>query len=226
MGAMDMKNKTYQILMILVVITVFVVALYAYTSLPDDGRYPVHWSFTGEPDRYGSKFELISIGPIVTGLLYGMAMVLPRLDPKKLNYSKFQQEYMLIMLMIILAIAAVYFISIAVAFGIGIKVDVWVQAVIGLMIMILGNYMSRLKQSWFVGIKTPWTLSNEKVWEKTHRYGGRVFVVMGLIMVLNAFIGIMTNKFIFMAVMIGLPLSTVVYSYVIYKKIDQGGSKH
>jgi uncharacterized membrane protein len=226
MGAIDMNNRIYHILMILIVAVVFAVSLYAYTSLPDDGRYPVHWSFTGEPDRFGSKLELVSIGPIVTGLIYGMAIVLPKLDPKRLNYSKFQREYMLIMLMIILAIAAVYFISIAAAFGVKVRVEVWVPAAIGLMLIILGNYMSRLRQSWFVGIKTPWTLSNEKVWNKTHRFGGRVFVLMGLIMVLNAFIGFMTNRYVFLAILLGLPLSTVVYSYVVYKRIERRGSGH
>ncbi|MBA1336472.1 MAG: Immunity protein SdpI [Firmicutes bacterium] len=213
-------KKRDNILMLAILIIVFAVAIYAYIELPSDKQYPVHWSFKGEPDRYGSKLEVVLIGPIITAFIYVLTAVLPKVDPKKANYPKFKGEYILIRQIIMGLLAAIYLISIMAAFGKQVRIDVWVPAIVGLLFVVLGNYMSRIKQSWFVGIKTPWTLSNEKVWEKTHRFGGRVFVIVGLIFVLNAFIGFITNMWIFLVLLLGLSLSPILYSYYIYKKLE------
>jgi uncharacterized membrane protein len=215
-------RKRDNILMLIILIVVFAVALYAYVKLPADKQYPVHWSFKGQPDRYGSKFEVVLIGPAVTALIYVLTAVMPKIDPKRSNYAKFMGEYNLIRQMIMGVIAVIYVISILAAFGKEIRVAVWVPAIMGVLFVVLGNYMSRIKQSWFVGIKTPWTLSSEKVWDKTHRFGGRAFVILGLIFILNAFIGFITNIAVFLILVLGLGFSPVVYSYIIYKKLQSG----
>lgn len=214
-------KKRDNILMLAILAVVIAVAIYAYVELPSDKQYPVHWSFKGEPDRYGSKLEVVLIGPIATAFIYVLTAVLPKLDPKKANYPKFKGEYILMRQIIMGVLAAVYIIGIMAAFGKPVRVDVWVPAIVGVLFVVLGNYMSRIKQNWFAGIKTPWTLSNEKVWEKTHRFGGRAFVIAGLIFVLNSFTGFITNIWIFLALLLGLTLSPILYSYYIYKKLGK-----
>jgi len=117
-------------------------------------------------------------------------------------------------------LAAVYIISIMAAFGRQVNITLWVNAMLGVLFMVLGNYMSRIKQSWFVGIKTPWTLSSEKVWDKTHRFGGRMFVILGLVFVINAFVGFITNVAVFLVLLFGLAFSPIVYSYILYRRME------
>jgi len=208
-------------IMLIILVVVCAVAIYAYVKLPADGQYPVHWSFNGEPDRYGSKFEAVSLGPIVSVLIYVLAVVLPGLDPKRTNYDRFKKEYILLMQAVMGFLALVYIISIMAAFGKQVNITLWVNAMVGVLFIVLGNYLSRIKQSWFVGIKTPWTLSNEKVWDKTHRFGGRMFVILGVIFVINAFVGFITNGIIFLVLILGLAFSPVVYSYIVYKQLER-----
>jgi uncharacterized membrane protein len=80
--------------------------------------------------------------------------------------------------------------------------------------------MGRIKQNWYMGIKTPWTLSDERVWNKTHRFGGRVFVIMGAIFVFNALLGFITNWIVFLILLLGLTFSPVVYSYILFRKLE------
>jgi len=215
-----MKRIQNNPIMLIILIVVCAVAVYAYVKLPADDQYPVHWSFSGQPDRYGSKVEAVSMGPVVSVLIYVLAVVLPGIDPKRRNYERFKNEYILLMQVIMGFLAAVYIISIMAAFGRQVNITLWVNAMLGVLFMVLGNYMSRIKQSWFVGIKTPWTLSSEKVWDKTHRFGGRMFVILGLIFVINAFVGFITNVAVFLMLLFGLALSPIVYSYILYRRME------
>lgn len=207
-------------IMLIILLVVCAVAVYAYVKLPADGRYPVHWSFDGQPDRYGSKLEAVSIGPIISIMIYVFAVVLPALDPKKKNYERFKMEYFLLMQVIMGVMAMIYIMTIMAAFGRQVNITLWINAMVGVLFIILGNYMGRIKQNWYMGIKTPWTLSDERVWNKTHRFGGKIFVIMGAIFVLNALVGFMTNWIVFSILLFGLTLSPVVYSYILFRKLE------
>jgi uncharacterized membrane protein len=82
----------------------------------------------------------------------------------------------------------------------------------------MGNYMGKLKPNWFVGIRTPWTLSSETVWNKTHRFGGKVFMLGGLIMIITSIAPMSWRLPLFIADIIVLMLGTVGYSYFVYLK--------
>lgn len=216
-----MKSKSFKYFMWLMIILVFAVALYAYFKLPADGRYPVHWNIKGVPDRYGSKTEVVLLGPILVVAIYVMAIFLPRIDPKKFNYNKFYREYNLLIGIIMFFMASIYIIAILAAFGISIKIELWVPGMVGILFIIIGNYLSRVKQNWFVGIKTPWTLSNDKVWYKTHRFSGKVFVILGALMILEGITGFIQNSVVLVALILVIALSPIVYSYFIYKRIEK-----
>lgn len=91
-----------------------------------------------------------------------------------------------------------------------------VPITIGILLIVLGNYMPRIKFNWFVGIKTPWTLSNEEVWKGTHRFAGYMFVIAGVLIVISAFLPAPFNV---IAVLTGVVLAAVfsiAYSYFLY----------
>jgi uncharacterized membrane protein len=102
--------------------------------------------------------------------------------------------------------------------GYDIKIDIIVPIAVGILFIVLGNYMPKFKHNYFVGIKTPWTLANEKVWAKTHRFGGKVFIVMGLVLVFSAFINGIAQFIILMAVTLGGVFLLFLMSYLYFRE--------
>jgi uncharacterized membrane protein len=116
----------------------------------------------------------------------------------------------------------VYYLSLFAATGKDVNIGLFMPILVGIIFVIIGNYMGKIKQNFFMGIRTPWTLSNENVWNKTHRFGGNIFVLMGLLLMLSSvlrsdfFVGLLLSMVVVMVV--GLFL----YSYIIFRK-ENGG---
>lgn len=173
-----MKNKKAIALMWLLSLLPFVLVAIAWPHLPE--RIPGHWGFNGQIDRYDAPATLwlmCAIGPLLSlGFQF-----LPRLDPKRENYEKFQPYYdffgPLVPLLLLLCIAVTLSESlwpgqINVARAIGLMV--------GVLFLIIGNIMGKVKTNWFMGFRTPWALSDPDVWNKTQRLGGWTFFLSGL----------------------------------------------
>jgi uncharacterized membrane protein len=195
-----------------------VFGLYFYSKLPD--VIPVHWNFAGEADNFGSKTtHLIMMSLIVLGMML-LFKFLPKLDPKKAQYEKFDEVYELIQLLIVGFMSYVYLITILAGIDAKVNVSYAVMVGMGAMFIIMGNYMGKIRQNYFVGIKTPWTLDNEEVWNKTHRLGGWCFVIAGLLFILQAVSGfVFWELFIILfVILVALPIG---YSYWLHKKITK-----
>ncbi|QVK20680.1 SdpI family protein [Mycoplasmatota bacterium] len=185
-----------------------------YPDLPS--QVPIHWNIHGDVNRYAGKENLFILF-CVPPLIYLLFPVFKRLDPKTKNYKRFKKEYEIIRYSITLVFVCTYLLSILAADG-SIDVSRVIPIIIGVLLMILGNYMSRIRQSFFIGIKTPWTLSSEYVWNKTHRLGGYIFVIDGIIMIL---LGVLNYPILskvgsaFISISI---IYTFYYSYKVYKE--------
>ena len=173
-----MKSKKAILLMWIVSLLPFVLVAIAWPYLPE--RIPGHWGLNGQIDRYDAPATLwlmCAIGPLLSlGFQF-----LPRLDPKRENYEKFQPYYdffgPLVPLLLLLCIAVTLSESlwpgqINVARAIGLMV--------GVLFLIIGNIMGKVKTNWFMGFRTPWPLSDPDVWNKTQRLGGWTFFLSGL----------------------------------------------
>ena len=193
----------------------FVGSAVAWPSAPDS--IPVHWDITGQADRYGGKVEGLLMLPAVTIGLYLLLLFLPRLDPKRANYDKFAGVYRIIRTILVVFMAGLHAVIIASVLGAGIDVGMAVMVMAGLMIAVLGNYFGKLKQTWFVGIRTPWTLTSELSWRKTHQLGGKIFVVFGLLMVLAGLVGREWLFFTVFGLFFASIVFLVIYSYIVWK---------
>ena len=173
-----MKSKKAILLMWIVSLLPFVLVAIAWPYLPE--RIPGHWGLNGQIDRYDAPATLwlmCAVGPLLSlGFQF-----LPRLDPKRENYEKFQPYYdffgPLVPLLLLLCIAVTLSESlwpgrINVARAIGLMV--------GVLFLIIGNIMGKVKTNWFMGFRTPWALSDPDVWNKTQRLGGWTFFLSGL----------------------------------------------
>ena len=144
--------------------------------------------------------------------------VLPKIDPKYKNYDKFSKGYNVINYSVLILLFLVNIIGIGAGLGYDIPMNSTPHILVGLLFIVIGNYLPQCKPNYFVGIKTPWTLSNEEVWRKTHRFSGKVFVVLGVIMILSIFAPVAWKGFPIIGIIVGAVGLTMGYSYVAYKK--------
>ncbi|PFB58953.1 SdpI family protein [Bacillus cereus] len=200
------------------IILIFITGLawaYAWPNLPD--TMAVHWGMEGV-NGYASKFNamLLLLGIMI--FTYVLLTITPKIDPKKKNYDKFSKGYMIINYSVVVLLFLVNMLVIGVGLGYDIPMNSTPLILVGLLFIVIGNYLPQCKPNYFVGIKTPWTLSNEEVWRKTHRFSGKVFVALGIIMILSVFVPVTWKSFVMVGIIIGAVGLTMGYSYIAYKK--------
>ncbi len=155
----------------------FVLAAVSWPSAPE--QIPVHWHISGRVDRYGGKFEGLLLLPLLALGLYLLLLFLPRIDPRRANYARFRNAYLTVRVAIFLFIALIYGFMLLWIGGTRLNPSVVVPAMIGVLFVVLGIPMGKIRPNWFVGIRTPWTLTSELSWRKTHRLGRWVFILVG-----------------------------------------------
>lgn len=187
-----------------------------YPMLPD--RIPLHWNMAGEIDRMGDKFPGALLLPAVCLLIPGLMSVLPKLDPRSENYSKFTGAYYWIRVCLVGIFNVITALVLMVSLGVNVPVDFVVKLLVGLLIMVIGNLMPKIKNNYFVGIRTPWTLNSENVWFATHRHGGMVWFGAGAIMSVLAFIPGSISGYIYFGVIFLAALEPMVYSYILHNR--------
>lgn len=207
-------------ILIILIFFMFVISLILYPFLPN--KVPMHWNFKGEIDRYGSKFEGTFLVPLMTLGFYLLFLFLPYLDPKEENYKKFERVYQFIKYAFVVLFSIMHYsVLIATIFGIRDLIPKVTPLSVGIIFILLGNYMPRIKPNWFVGIRTPWTLSDEEVWRKTHRLGGYLFIVSGLLIILAGFLPPYWNFIILMLSVFLSAFISVIYSFIVYKRLKR-----
>lgn len=182
-------------------------------------RMAIHFDFRGRPNGFMApgpfmlEMEGIGLG------IYLLLLFVPRIDPKKQNYALFAKTFFIFRATILLINAAITCLILMMGVGMIIHIGRITILLISLLFMVLGNYMSNIRPNWFVGIRTPWTLSSEKVWKKTHQLGGRTFFFAGLVgFILSLFL---PNHVLLLAfpVLIGVAVLTpIIFSYLSYRK--------
>lgn len=193
----------------------FVLAAVVWPSAPD--QIPVHWGLSGEPDRYGGKIEGLLLLPLVTLGVYFAMLLLPRVDPRRANYALFEGAYAVIRLSAVVFLALVYGLILLWVRGVELDVAVVVPVLVGALFVVIGNLLGKIRPNWFVGIKTPWTISSRRSWVKTHRMAGWTFVLLGLAFVVLGFTGQAWAIPALVAATIGSVLLLFVYSYLVWR---------
>jgi uncharacterized membrane protein len=191
-------------------------ALAVYSRLPN--RIPSHWNLQGEVDGWMEKPWGPLLQPFIATVMLGALWVLPRLDPRRENVERFAEDRQLLINLIIVFFAVVQVATLGYALGWPVQVDRVILASVGLLFVGLGNYLPRIRSNWFFGIRTPWTMDNERVWRATHRVGGRTFVAAGLVMALAALLPEPARAWATGAAIAVAVVVPLVYSYVAYRR--------
>jgi uncharacterized membrane protein len=194
-------------------------AALAWPHVPD--QIPIHWNLRGEVDGYGGKAVGLLVIPLTALGVYVLLMLLPLLDPGRRNYQSFAGAYNAIRVSIIAFMTVVDVVMVLVALGYQVDVTAAITIATGAMLVVLGNFMGKIRPNWFVGVRTPWTLSSKLSWTKTHRLAGWLFIVMGMLV---AVLGIVRTSWMLVLTLSGCGLMSVwivVYSYLVYRHDPQ-----
>lgn len=208
-------KKVMQVLKYVFVLLMLVAGILVYERLPE--IIPTHWNFAGEADGFGPKATFVWLFPGIAIAMLILFWVLPKIDPKKDKYKKFAEVWEIMQAVIVGYFAYMYFVSMYAAMVAEVNVSAFVLVGVGVLFLIMGNYMGKVRQNYFVGIKTPWTIENEDVWNKTHRLGGWCFVIAALIFILQGLTGFISIWLFGLAIVIAA-LVPIIYSYVIFPR--------
>jgi uncharacterized membrane protein len=198
------------------ILAVFIFSAVVYNDLPE--RMPTRWSFQGEVIGYGSRFVGAFMLPLIMLGTWIMLRLLPKVDPRRAHYAKFQGTYDLLVALIVTFLAFIHIAVVGKVLGWPIPLSRAVPIGAGMMMIVLGNLLPRARSNWWVGIRTPWTLTSDTVWAKTHRLAGYLFVIGGLIILSGAFLPEYWTPYL---VMIGAGGSSIVatgYSYFAWRE--------
>ena len=204
-----------EIIPILLLIISAVASVYFYSRFPE--QVPIHWNFEGQVDNWGSRFTGAALIPLVTLGIYLLFLVIPYLDSRKERYSQFRKVYHFFKAYFVFFMTAIFLITGFNVLGANLPISFWVPFLVGVLFILIGNYMGKIKMNWFMGIRTPWTLSSEEVWNKTHRFGGKVFILGGILMIPMYFIPVSLRMPLFFAIIILIVIGTIGYSYFLYR---------
>ena len=204
-----------EIIILGIIVLSFSIGIYFYPQMPE--RAASHWNFKGEVDDYISKFWGLFLMPFISIGLFLLFTLIPKIDPLKANIEKFRKHFDRFIVLIILFFFYLYLLTILWNLGIKFSMSRVLVPAFGILFYYCGVLIENAKRNWSIGIRTPWTMSNEKVWEKTHKIGGKLFKTAGMI----AFFGIFFQNYALLFVLIPVILAVlfaVVYSYLEYKK--------
>jgi uncharacterized membrane protein len=207
-----------------ILIAVLAIAPVAYLAmlwgqLPE--TVPVHFDINGQPDRYGSRRTLIWLSVGMPLFLYGLMWILPKIDPKK-KLELMGEKYTDIRLILSAFFAILLIIIIRSAQANSIFSGSELSIVIGGLFIVLGNYLKTIRPNYMLGIRTPWTLEDERVWKDTHRLGGYVFMAGGILVCLAGLLLSAKVSFIAMMIVVGTTtLIPLVYSYIRFQELKK-----
>jgi uncharacterized membrane protein len=215
-----MKLKK-EIPLIVIVLLPFIYLAYVWNQLPE--KVPMHWNIQGEINRYGEKIELLLIPILLPLLVYVIFLVISRIDPKN-KLSKMGNKFQTLKLLMTIFMSVIALFIIYSAKNQSFTNPNYIVLLIGVLYIILGNYFKTIKANYFLGIRTPWTLENETVWKKTHKLGGKIWFIGGIIVVLSSLILAKQPNFILFLIITGIiSIIPIVYSYIIFRKEKKNG---
>ena len=159
----------------------FLASAAAWIALPEGARIAVHWGLDGRPDRFASKSEALLALPLSALLLGALLAAVPRLDPRPANVARSHALYRRAWIGSLLVHALLHGAILAAALGIDAPVDRLAVGATALLVAAIGDVLGKSRSNFVAGIRTPWTLSSDLAWEKTHRWTGRLLVAVSLL---------------------------------------------
>jgi immunity protein, SdpI family len=200
----------------LVVAAAVAMSAAAYPRLP--GSVPVHWGISGEPDRWGSRFDGAVLFPFIMFGAWLLLRFLPRIDPRAPNYEKMQSAYDFMVNAVLTLLLVVHGMILATGLGYAVPVGRITPVLIGALFVTLGNVLPRARPNWWFGIRTPWTLSSDRVWTRTHRVGGYAMTAAGIVILAGVALPGVWPFAVFIVASAVAAIFPIIYSYIVWRE--------
>ena len=201
---------------LLLVVAAVAVSIFYYPRLPE--QMATHWDASGQPNGFSSRFMGAWLLPLIMAVVWLILRAVPHIDPRGANYEKFSGVYEALVILILGFLLAMHVVVLMIATGAPIRVERVAMPVVGAFIAIMGFLIPKAHPNWFVGIRTPWTLTSDLAWERTHKIGGLLFVILGLLMIATSFIAPEIAIWILVVAAVGIVIFLFAYSYQVWKQ--------
>lgn len=202
-----------------VVGAMLLVSALAWLQLPAGAQVPIHWGTDGQPDDWADKTLGLFLLPAVAVGVAALLAFIPRFEPRRTNLARSSKAYGATWIGVMLLLGGLHALAVAVALGAELDLTRIVFVGTGVLFVVIGNYLPKVRPNYMMGIRTPWTLTSDLAWTRTHRLGGRVFVIEGIAIAILGLIGIdgMTLVWVMLGAIGILLVVTFAYSYQVWK---------
>jgi uncharacterized membrane protein len=212
-----MTTRTTTIIVLILIAAATIAGLLLWDQFPE--QMASHWNENDQVDGYMPKFWGVFLMPLVTLGMFLLFLVIPNIDPLKANIAQFRDTFNLFVTFIIGFMIYVHALTLLWNLGYtNFKLSQAMLPAMGLLFIVIGSLLRKAKRNFFIGIRTPWTLSSDYVWDKTHQLGAVLFMISGVLAVIGGFFGGMIAFWFLFVPMIGSTIFVLVYSYVLYQK--------
>lgn len=212
-----MSTRTTIIISAIAIFAATVASAAIFPRLPEMAAS--HWNAAGQVDGYMPRFWAAFLMPLVSIGLLLLFLAIPAIDPLKANIAKFRTYYNAFIALIIVFMLFIHAITLAWNLGYDqFNIGNAIIPAVGLILIFAGVITMKAKRNFFIGIRTPWTLSDDTVWEETHKLGGKLFIAAGIITMLSVFLG-ERGIWIMLPAALLAGLVPVVYSYIVWRRI-------
>ena len=190
-----------------------------YPELPDP--MPSHWNTKGEVDGWMDREANLTLLLGIPLFCWALMKIIPLISPKGYRTDEFSDTVNIIQAALVVFSSAIGIAAMLEARNFGLDMTNYVLIAVGALFIVLGNYLGKVRKNFFIGIRTPWTLASDEVWSKTHRLGGWMFVLAGLVLALSGVFGI--NEFVMASTIVIAAVIPIAYSFILYRRIEGFG---
>jgi uncharacterized membrane protein len=203
-----------------VILAAFAGTVVAYPQLP--AVVPLHWDAHGNVNGWGPKWSLFLYGPGLMALFVLLFSALPWLSPKKFEIDSFRATYLYIMMTLVALLAYIHVLVLGAALGVALDMSRAIMGGVCLLIALMGNVLGKVRRNFYIGVRTPWTIANEQVWNATHRFAAKTFFAGGVAGLLAVILR--APFWVPMSAILIAALPPVIYSLLFYKRLERQGN--
>jgi len=213
-----MKLKRILVINTAIVLCMLALSVWAWLQLPAESQIAVHFNLQGLPDRYAGKAEGLLLLPAIALGITATNLVVPRIEPHQQNIRRSGPAHMAISIGSAVFLGIVHIVIVASALGVSVDINAVLSIAMGLLFIVIGNYMGKIRRNYFLGVRTPWTLSSERAWHKTNRLASWLYVLHGFAFVVAGFL---SNTQLLISLVISLVSCSLgilpTYSYLLWR---------
>lgn len=216
-----MSTKTTIIISTFLIAIAVIAGLALWNQLPD--QMASHWNANDQVDGTMPKFWGVFLMPLITLGMLVLFQVVPNIDPLKANIAQFRETFNVFIVVIIAFMLYIHKLTLAWSLGFtNFKMSTAMLPFMGVLFIAIGFLLRKAKRNFFIGIRTPWTLSSDYVWDKTHQLGATLFMISGALAIIGGFFGGMIAFWFLFVPLMGSTLFLVIYSYMLYRRETKG----